>query len=473
MTNNISPVAFTNGTVANGGTITVPANVAATHLGIAVLASTNQYSVGSVPTLPSWSNKVSDPSIANQMEWNVLTRNGGLRAGDTIPVTVNNGTTFAYYILWYDTSSVGPNLDVNLVGTPGGRGTTNSAFTVVNGINAVAGQQIIVVASEKSTATGTNVTGFSGNYTPSTDAYAEDVGGTNTSAFFGHFAPTASGATGTVTLNYSTSSGNGVGVLLALGTPKTDSFHDPFTNPHYSTASTPPGLWQGLLSETASPMGGGLLKMALTTDYAWVYPQMQLDFNNSSFTTEVYMDNVVQGSFSMRLTTDASPQSNTNFVSCGIAAGGGLYMNHRVGSVDNVTNYAVTVAAGQAVVLRLRNAGSTTVYFDYSWDYQNWTTLGSKSITCFNPQTDLPRPMFQAGSPVDHFDQFANVTQMNTNVFLSPPSARVDSEHIVVVLGRHKGSRGQPGRFMELGYVDQPGARVLQPDAAVCDKPLR
>lgn len=409
----ITPVAFVNSSVTNGGTITVPANVNSSHLGVAVFASNNIYSTGSVPSIDGWISRVNNPSAANFMEWNVLSRLGGMTAGDTITVNVNNSTTFAVYMIWYDTAG----LDITNVGAPSGRGTTNSQYVAINGVNATGvGQGVLVISSDKSSATGTNVNSWSGNYTPATDAYAEDLSGTNTSAFFGHFTTTSIGSTGTETANYNQSSGNGVGVQMTLGTPTTGSFLDPFTKSDWNAqgANVNGGIWMTNMDTKTVTMSGGVLSMPFTLGYPYMYPQVSLSFANSTMAIEVNMDDSTIGSFSMRLTSDAAPEQGNSFVSCGIQAGGRLYMNHRTSDgTDHIQTFSTVVASGSPIGMRLRNSGTSTVYFDTSTDMVNWTNIGSVVVTAFNPTTDLVRPLFQTGASTDNWSTYARLMNMN------------------------------------------------------------
>jgi hypothetical protein len=106
------------------------------------------------------------------------------------------------------------------VGTGGGRSGTSSANTVIPGITTTAANQdVIFVATERTTATGTTVTGVTGvSPTPSQDYYFENTASTATSLLVDHFTQATPGATGNATVTYSGGSGNGWGMMFGVAT---------------------------------------------------------------------------------------------------------------------------------------------------------------------------------------------------------------------------------------------------------------
>jgi hypothetical protein len=220
----VTKIATVNAQILSGTTtnVTVPTGVTTAHLGVLLVADANNYADGSTISISGWTARASSPAAGNNSNVFIFTRNGGVQAGDTLPV-VSGGVAnaFTLYGVWYNTGGY----DVAVIGTPGGRGGTSEATIPIPGITTtVANQDVLVVASERTTATGTVISSWS-PITPTTDYFLEDpsaTANTSTSAFFGHFTQATAGATGTITPTYNSGSGNGVGMLMGVAAPSTN-----------------------------------------------------------------------------------------------------------------------------------------------------------------------------------------------------------------------------------------------------------
>lgn len=214
----ITKIASLDAVNASGSVFTVPAGVTTAHLGILVLSSAN---TGDAWTVSGWTSRATNPSGVNNMSFQVLTRLGGLAAGNTFTIAYNSGTPSTHVsVVWYDTAG----RDVDIIGTPGTRGGTSQATITIPGITTSAATDVIVISQERTTATGTTISSWSPS-APTQDAYVESnatlypTNNTDTSVYFGHFMQGAAGATGSYTPTYSAASGNGAGLLISLTAP--------------------------------------------------------------------------------------------------------------------------------------------------------------------------------------------------------------------------------------------------------------
>jgi hypothetical protein len=196
---------------ASAVTLTVPAGVTTSHLGVMITGSADPALC--TVTASGWTSRIASPTGQTNEDVHVLTRLGGLSAGNTFTVSFSGGSVNQHVaVAWFDTSG----LDVAVVGTPGTRGGTSSANTVIPAVTTtVANQAVIVLATERTTATGTTISSWTGG-TPTQDLFVEDSTSTATSHFIGHFTQATAGSTGSRTVTYSGGSGNGTGVMLAL-----------------------------------------------------------------------------------------------------------------------------------------------------------------------------------------------------------------------------------------------------------------
>lgn len=205
-------IATQTGTVpAAGGTITPPAGVTSSHLGVIVYANANTFTTAETVAISGWTSRAANPAAGQNMNWTVLTNLGGSAAGTALTVATSGTTTAgAYWAAWYDTGG----LDIQAVSTPSGRGGTSQSTVAITGLTtSTASQNVIIISSERTTATGTVISSWSPS-APTQDLFLEDTTGTAVSTFIGHFVQATAGATGTYTSTYNSGSGNGVGMML-------------------------------------------------------------------------------------------------------------------------------------------------------------------------------------------------------------------------------------------------------------------
>lgn len=197
--------------------LTVPAGVVNTHLGVLLIGTgTNGTDTFSVT---GWTSRMSNPTGENNTEAAVLTRLGGMTAGDTVTVTGTIAHFTTIMAVWYDSQG----FDVVTVGNPGTRNGTSSVYTTIGGLTTTALKQpVLVCLTERSTATGTTVTGFTGGagMQPTTDAFYEDPSSSSSvSLWCGSAAVQDPGVVPSLTAQYSTASTNGTGIMLAIYAP--------------------------------------------------------------------------------------------------------------------------------------------------------------------------------------------------------------------------------------------------------------
>lgn len=214
----LTPIATQSGLLTNGAAtnITVATGVTSSHFGVLV-CTTGQNTTTSATTFTAsgWTSQAANPSVAGNMNFTVFTKLGGSTAGGTITVTPSGfAATGSYALAWYDTGG----FDVAAVSTPSGRNGTSAATTTITGLTTIApNMPVIVVAGERTTATGTVISSWAPS-APTQDIFYEDTSGTAVSGFIGHFTQATAGATGSYTATYNSASGNGVGVMLAIST---------------------------------------------------------------------------------------------------------------------------------------------------------------------------------------------------------------------------------------------------------------
>jgi hypothetical protein len=190
--------------------LTVPAGVSAGDLGILVTATDN--SPLDTTSSAGWTTRVVNPAGQNNSAVSVLTRLGGLKAGDTFNVARNGSGGASITAVWLRTGG----RDALTTGTPWTRNGVSQTTTTVPGISTSSdGVDVLVVATERTLANGTTVTA-SAPTTPTQD-YFREATQSATSMYIGHFTQATAGNTGNYTLTYNTGSGNAVGVMLMLG----------------------------------------------------------------------------------------------------------------------------------------------------------------------------------------------------------------------------------------------------------------
>lgn len=197
----------------NVASLTAPTGVTNAHLGIAVLNTANSTTVN--PSIPGWTRVAADPSGQANSAFYVFTRLGGVTAGDTITATMTSNNAARLTAAWYNTSG----RDIAIVGTPGTRNATSTTALVIPGVTTTAAlQDVIVIATERTTATGTVISSWSPT-TPTQDIFGESTNGTTVNAvsqYIGRIRPSTAGSTGNYTATYSGGSTNGSGMMLAV-----------------------------------------------------------------------------------------------------------------------------------------------------------------------------------------------------------------------------------------------------------------
>jgi hypothetical protein len=340
-------------------------------------ANANNYVDGAVLALPAgWTKQADHPSQANNACVYIWTGLGKATAGQTITVS-NTGTTsnFTVYAVWLNTGGK----DIAIVGTGGGRSGTSSANTVIPGITTTAARQsVIMVATERTTATGTAVNSVSGvNPTPVQDYYFENTTSTANSFLVEHFTQNAAGATGNATVTYSGGSGNGFGMMFGITSatpaPKISTLSDDFTTQDntkwvYAAAASVSG---GRLSTTPNTSFTGNVNSAIAYDLteSSVYVQVPQTTNLGNGHTETFIQLFDTGT---NLTS-----KNSLLIDY---LGGNLTMQYRDSAGTSVNLATVTYSATTHAWWRIR-AASGTVYWDTSPDGFTWTQQASWAAT--------------------------------------------------------------------------------------------
>jgi hypothetical protein len=206
--------------------LTVPAGVTADHFGIIVATSSNAYSTGGTVNAPGWNHRWGPQIESGNAEVNFLTRLGGLTAGQTIPLTISNSSNFTVFAVWYDTQG----RDISAFTYGGRAGTTQSTLKVSTATGLFlqyANQDVLLLATERSSTTSSSITGFSYNtQDPATnvaltftqDWFVENTTSTAASFYAGH-------ATGPATGNHTAqrawltyaNSNTGTGTIFEIG----------------------------------------------------------------------------------------------------------------------------------------------------------------------------------------------------------------------------------------------------------------
>lgn len=189
-------------------TFTVPSGVGCALIHVAWAASTNGEAAQTV-TVSGGAGTYTNlyPSTTNANEGSALYKVVGPASGDTITITVARNKSAAIHYL--DDS------DVGVVGSLGTRSGSSTA-TVAPTTTVTAGQTVYMLASERTTTTGTTVSSVvNANGDTVTQDYYADLGGTpNVSFYLGHFTePTTS--TGTTTITYNNGGTNGFAIHVA------------------------------------------------------------------------------------------------------------------------------------------------------------------------------------------------------------------------------------------------------------------
>lgn len=191
-------------------TITVPAGVTTSHLGILFL-STDNAGATTYTVSGSWTNRVLNPSVQTNSEVAVYSKLGGLVAGNTFTVASSLARNVQVTALWVNTGGQ----DISIVGTPGGRSGVSASTVVIPAVTTtLANSDVLVLSTERTTATPTTISSWS----PSapTQLYYLEYNTAATSQYVGTFTQATAGTTGSRTATYNGASGNGVGVMLVV-----------------------------------------------------------------------------------------------------------------------------------------------------------------------------------------------------------------------------------------------------------------
>lgn len=205
----IGSAAATNNGVSST-TITVPTGVTTSHLGILFLTTDNAGTVTYTVT-GSWTNRVQNPTGQNNEEVSIYTKLGGFTAGDTFTITPSLSRNIQITAVWVNTGGQ----DISIVGSVGTRnGTSVATITIPAVTTTVANSEILVLATERTTATGTTISSWS----PSapTQLYFLENNTPSTTHYVGTFTQATAGSTGTRTPTFNSASGNGTGVMFVV-----------------------------------------------------------------------------------------------------------------------------------------------------------------------------------------------------------------------------------------------------------------
>lgn len=381
------------------GTITVPAGVTASHFGIIMAANANNYVDGAVLAAPAgWTKQADHPTQANNSCVYVWTGLGKVVAGNTIAIS-NTGTAsnFTVYAVWLNTASH----DVSIVGTGGGRAGTSSANTVIPGITTTAANQdVIFIATERTTATGTTVTGVTGvSPTPTQDYYFENTSSTATSFLVDHFTQATAGATGNATVTYSGGSGNGWGMMFGLQTtPQTPTVVGTPTTADGSTAvasaalNVPAGAQVGeILLATVTTGSSGA---AITPPTGWNVIKTGSD---GGFNVWWVGYRVVDGTESASYTWS---WTSTTYHMMTMARVAGTLTSAPIRTSNVTTTASSSTSAGTA----LTGVGATdeVFYFFLDGDSNGTTQAGAATVSTSGYTTDYSRIIGSKGQLLTH-----------------------------------------------------------------------
>lgn len=206
--------------VTTSGTLTVPTGVVSTDYCLLIVgwvaSTTNETPPTITPSGGSWTTLIA-PRTDTNMGWAVFSKTGLVATNTfTVALSLSRFTTIshAYY---QDTAGFG---------TPGSvtsRGGVSSADSTAPAITTTQdGQTVAIVAAERTTATGTTISSYTGN-SPTTRVLYEGTSNATTSCLIADFTgPTPAGTTSSTTITYNSASGNGaaaqIGILGPAGT---------------------------------------------------------------------------------------------------------------------------------------------------------------------------------------------------------------------------------------------------------------
>lgn len=194
--------------------ITVPAGVTTAHTGVIVWGGV----VGTITsvTSPGWTATLPAKAASNSTVA-VLTRVGGVTAGQVITITSSGTSASTAVACWYDAIGIDA-----ITATPYTRGgvslTTTKAPPV---ITTVADETVLIICTERTLSTPTTVSLSGGTQR----VYYEGTSSSTTSILIAEQTQAAIGSTPEQTATYSGASGNGLGLQLALVGPVVASIY--------------------------------------------------------------------------------------------------------------------------------------------------------------------------------------------------------------------------------------------------------
>lgn len=194
----------------NGATFTVPTGVTSGMVGLILTSTADSTNTGQTLVKTGATIAQLDGRAANNTYVRIY-RATGLVAGDTVTVTQTAAGASWVQHFYQD--------EYDFVGTPavGTRGGVSQAFCVTGSLTPAVGQQVAVVAVERTTATGTTVSSVASSggetVTAVSGFYAENPTSTASTGYAGLFTASAAAAR-TVTVTHNSASGNGYAALI-------------------------------------------------------------------------------------------------------------------------------------------------------------------------------------------------------------------------------------------------------------------
>ena len=367
--NTLALVATTR--VANSGvtdaSITVPAGVTTSHLGILTVEAANQ-GIAAMTVPSGWTLRGANPGTGGSTATlYTFTRLGGVKAGDTITVTLPSNTGATTTAAWYDTAG----RDISHVSAVY---TTNSADVTTVTFNAPghSGTRDVLLAAPNRTTTA--------NTLPAPSGVTLDLNGQESSwlsgAFFGHAANVPSQAyTATWTPSGATSH-NVNAFQFALALPKAARFSDDF-----AVKDTVKWSWGAAAAVTS----GQLVCTANSSYTGNVNSASPYDMTGSSVAVQVLQTLTGSGTGTPETFLqlfDSVANSTTKNSLMWDKVGTNLIAYVRDSSGTSITVATLTYSATTHAWWRIRtDATGANAYWDTSPDGLTWTQQATKAIT--------------------------------------------------------------------------------------------
>lgn len=208
-------IAFVASAIAAAGsatsfTITVPAAVQVDNLGIIVVTTAGGGGVAGW-TIDGWTSRVENPPGQGDSDFGLFTRLSGHVPGETLTVKSDAARTTSVSAIWLNTNG----RDISIVGAPGTRNGVSAATLSIPGITAsAAGQDVIVVSTERTQVEPTVITGWAPS-TP-TSLYFQEFVPTWSTHYVGYFLAASAGAVPARTVTYDDAGTSAAGVMLGV-----------------------------------------------------------------------------------------------------------------------------------------------------------------------------------------------------------------------------------------------------------------